>query len=91
MVSGWGALFYRSGRTINRVSVETDETFSAGVPEAVYEGTFFGEIGPQWDIDPRGERFLVIRRAAATEEEIPQELHIVLNWFEELKEKVPVP
>ena len=84
-------LFYRFGRTINRVSVETEEAFEAGIPETLYEGTFFNEVGPQWDVDPNGERFLVIRNVESTGEEIPQELRIVLNWFEELKEKVPVP
>ena len=83
------ALFYRSGRTINRVSVGTGETFTAGVPETVYEGAFFGEIGPQWDVDPNGERFLVIKNPMP--EEVSRELRIVLNWFEELKERVPVP
>ena len=82
------ALFYRSGRAINRVSVETGETFSAGVPETVYEGTFFAAQGIQWDIDTDGQRFLVIKNVESTGDE---ELHIVLNWFEELKEKVPVP
>ena len=84
-------LFYRWGGRISSVSVEAGETFKAGVPETVYEGTFFNDLGPQLDVDHDGQRFLVIKDVESTREEIPQELHIVLNWFEELKEKVPVP
>lgn len=48
-----------------------------------------------WDIDPKGNRFLMIRpgRAVGAESpaEPPRRIKIITNWFEELKEKVPVP
>ncbi len=28
---------------------------------------------------------------AETDEPAPQQIHVVVNWFEELKERVPVP
>jgi serine/threonine protein kinase/Tol biopolymer transport system component len=52
-----------------------------------------------WDIHPDGKRFLMVKPQATTGEtsteastpEVSRKINIVLNWFEELKEKVPVP
>jgi serine/threonine-protein kinase len=41
-----------------------------------------------FDISPDGQTFAVSR---FPEESAPREINIVLNWFEELKERVPVP
>ena len=52
-----------------------------------------------WDLSPDGKRFLMMRESASTDEnstgagakeEKPRKINIVLNWFEELKERVPV-
>ena len=53
-----------------------------------------------WDIHPDGDKFLMIKPPATTASESPTEKQaaeakqpkviVVLNWFEELKEKVPV-
>ena len=40
---------------------------------------------PAYDVTPDGQRFLL----AKTAEQGPQEISVVLNWFEELKQKVP--
>jgi len=48
----------------------------------------------KWDIPPNGKKFLMIKPAASTVQ--PQrrkstaKINIVLNWFEELKQRVPV-
>ena len=42
-----------------------------------------------YDITPDGEQFLMVFPAEADTER--QQINIVLNWFEELKERVPVP
>ncbi len=46
-----------------------------------------------YDITPDGQRFLMIFPADQTESGEParERINIVLNWFEELKERVPVP
>ncbi len=46
-----------------------------------------------YDIMPDGEQFVVIIPADQTEtsESARPQINIVLNWFEELKERVPVP
>jgi hypothetical protein len=47
-----------------------------------------------WGISPDNKRFLMMKPAAASDgesaAEIPRKINIVLNWFEELKERVPV-
>lgn len=40
---------------------------------------------PSYDLQPDGDRFLMISDSS------PDEIRVVLNWFEELKELVPVP
>ncbi len=43
-----------------------------------------------YDIEPEGERFIMTTEDEAGEASSKQ-INIVLNWFEELKERVPVP
>ncbi len=52
-------------------------------------------LAPTYDITPDGERFVFVQTTAVadtgdTDAPVPQ-INIVLNWFEELKERVPVP
>ena len=45
-----------------------------------------------WDISPDGKRFLTLKDAASTPSAAagPRKINIVLNWLEELKQRVPV-
>jgi hypothetical protein len=56
------------------------------IPDALMpEGT------RDYDITPDGERILLIAPAEEPEgEDRPPQIHVVLNWFEELKARVPV-
>ena len=45
---------------------------------------FFGH--PGYDVSPDG-RLLIVQQAQ--EEAAPRRVHLVLNWFEELKRRVP--
>ena len=92
-------LFYRNGNTTVVVPVETDPTFSPGNPEILFQGTYFTlDISPKtlwtpWDIHPDGDRFLMIKPSAVTEAGAsvePRKIIAILNWFEELKDRVPV-
>jgi len=49
----------------------------------------FGFPLRQYDLAPDGERFLFLQAVAAATPDawLPRELHVVLNWFEELKAK----
>ena len=83
------------------VPVDTAPKFCPGIPAILFQGTYFTQEMPQlisqtaWDIHPDGKRFLMIKAAETKDEEsaaeAPRKIIIVLNWFEELKERVPVP
>ena len=89
-------LFYRRGGAVMAVPVDTKSTFSAGKPRMLFQGMYVTGTGqsPAWDISPDGKRFLMIKRlvstAAAPAAGVPRKINIVLNWFEELKARVPV-
>ena len=55
----------------------------------------FGQFDPgPWDVDREGKRFLMIKKAKPYQpaaEALRLRINIVLNWFEELKQRVPVP
>ena len=93
------ALYYRvgaRGNTLMVSQIETEPTFSHGTPELVfslsgYRVGFGRDVGGPWDIALDG-RFLF--PTSGTVEETDDEpfngLIYVENWFEELKERVPV-
>ena len=78
------ALFYGNGQAMMRVAVATEPTFSASMPELLFEGPYTFR-GRSHDVAPLGERLLMVKRSTDT----PREIHVVLNWFEELKARVP--
>jgi len=91
-------LYYRSGDTVMGVPVKTSPALSLGTPEVLFRGKYTSlrsspyasELGP-WDISPDGKRFLMMKDVESTAAaEGPQRIHIVLNWTEELKQRVPV-
>lgn len=75
-------LFYREGNKLMVVAVQSEPGLELGKPKAVFEGYYDIEYG-SYDIAPDGQRFLLVRRTK------PMKIHIVLNWFEELKSLVP--
>ncbi len=79
-------LFYRQGQQMMAVAGKTESTFSASKPQLLFRGLYlFGEFGNRnYDISPDGQRFLMI-----SQEEAPDQIHVVLNWFEEVKRLVP--
>jgi Tol biopolymer transport system component len=92
-------LFYFSGDTVMAISYTTEPNFSTiGSPQKLFQGPYAcptKNIGDSisWDISPDGKRFLMIKLPGETtpEKVIPQpKINIVLNWFEELKQRVPV-
>jgi eukaryotic-like serine/threonine-protein kinase len=92
-------LFYRNGDEIMAVPVKTDPAFSCEGPKVLFRGTYVAanftlgtlEVNP-WDISPDGKRFLMMKESAsnASAGEGPRRINIVLNWLEELKQRVPV-
>jgi serine/threonine-protein kinase len=89
-------LFYRNGDTVMGVSVKTDPAFSLETPQVLFKGTyrFVQDEDFSWDISPDGRRFLMIKEltdnAQTPAGASPRRINIVLNWFEELKQRVPL-
>ena len=76
------------------VSVTTEPTLTMGTPREVLQGNYvFDSIHPQYDVTADGRRLLMLQDAATENggEAGPPSINIVQNWFEELKERVPVP
>jgi len=76
------------------VEVETEPTLKLGTLRSLFPNKYTG----QFDIHPDGKRFLMIKPAAVTDEEsieepvaeVPRKIITVTNWFEKLKDLVPV-
>ena len=88
-------LFYRKDDSVIGISVETDPPFKPGKPEILFQGNYVMPsllLGRPWDISPDGKRFLMMKPAATADQEttpeVPRRINVVLNWFEELKERV---
>ena len=94
-------LYYRNEEATLAVSLEIEPNFNLGKPVTLFQGKYesisFSIIGIKytlWDISPDGKRFLMLKPAEATEDETvseaPRKINVVLNWDEELKQRVPV-
>jgi len=79
-------LFYRSGDQMMAVAVSTTPTFLSQKPRVLFEGEY-ARPDPltSYDVAPDGH-FVMVR--GETQSALSP-LHVVLNWFEELKRRVP--
>jgi Tol biopolymer transport system component len=80
-------IFYRNGTKMMSVAVSTAPTLSLGAPRLVFDHRYaFGAplTIPNYDVSPDGERFVMIK-----DESSSGRLNVVLNWTEELKQRVP--
>jgi serine/threonine protein kinase/Tol biopolymer transport system component len=81
-------LFYRSGNKMMKVDIATQPGFAPGTPQVLFEGGYEADVpGANYDVSPDGQRFLMIK--ANEQQSAPTQINVVLNWFEELKQKVP--
>jgi Tol biopolymer transport system component len=80
-------LFYRNGNKWMVVSISTEPEFTPGTPQVLFEGPYNNVPGISYDVAPDG-RFLVLQPEYDDSE--VRELHVVTNWFEELKRLVPL-
>ena len=82
-------LFYLDGDRMMAVEITTAPTFRAGAPRLLFEGRYttpwHGVAG--YDVAADGQRFL---RVQPMHPDPPaNQIHVVLNWFEELRRRVP--
>lgn len=87
-------LFYRNGNKMMAVAIGDGPEFSPGRPTLLFEGPYDlkeGSGASNYDVAEDG-RFVMIRTPESPSEETSapaQQIHVVLNWFEELKQRVP--
>jgi eukaryotic-like serine/threonine-protein kinase len=83
-------LFYRADDTMMVVDVQTAPTFSAGRPRKLFDRTYERSIAlwPNYDAAPDGERLLMVRRGSTAAP--ATHINVVLNWLDELKQKLPI-
>ncbi len=83
-------LFYRSGEKMMAVDITTQPGFAAGKPRMLFEGPYEPTLftNPNYDVSPDGQRFLMLKPTEQARV-APTQINVVLNWFEELKQKVP--
>ena len=86
---GKGELFYRNGDQMMVVDVTTEPVFSPGTPELLFEARYHSSASQltNYDVSPDGQHFVMV----TTDENEARQINVTLNWFEELKERVPVP
>jgi serine/threonine-protein kinase len=79
-------IFYRSGDSMMTVPVDIGSAFRVGKPVQLFEAKFAmpGSGVAEYDVATDDKRFVMLQDA-----QNPTEIRIVLNWFEELKERVP--
>jgi len=90
-------LFYTTdvpgtGRKIKMMvaDVKIAPTFTAGKPRMLFEGPYWSNIPLRgYDVAPDGRRFLMVESKEQPPAPALAEMVLVLNWFEELKQKVP--
>ena len=89
----WGRdgseLFYQSGiaptSELMRVSIRSEGSLSLGTEERLF--SMMGlNASSGFDVSPDGRFLMVTARGTAD-----SQINVVLNWFEELKERMPVP
>lgn len=79
-------IYYRSSNKMMAVEVAIQPTFSVGKPRVLFEGQYVRNEWPQtgaiYDVSGDGQRFLMGKQSG-------EQVNVVLNWSEEVKEKVP--
>jgi serine/threonine-protein kinase len=83
-------LFYRSGAKMLAVDITTQPKFAGGKPRTLFEGHYqpTPATSPNYDVSPDGQRFLMLKPIEQNQA-APTQINVVLNWFEELKRRVP--
>jgi len=86
---GGRELVYRKGDSVMAVNIDL-ESGRSGQPRALFSGPYPDSPGwtrpRSYDVSRDGERFLMLKRPP---QRIRPRINVVLNWFDELRAKVP--
>ena len=83
-------LFYREGDKMMAADITSQSALEVGKPRVLFEGRYAVSRIPflNYDVSPDGQRFLMLKDSDQASE--VTQINVVLNWFEELKRRVPV-
>jgi serine/threonine-protein kinase len=79
-------LFFRNGNKMMAAPIDTQHGFSAGTPKMLFQGQYvtLANSTPNYDVTADGQKFLMLKTTVP-----PTQINVIVNWFEELKQKVP--
>jgi serine/threonine-protein kinase len=81
-------IFFRGNGKFYAVDVATSPTFKPGTPRVLFNDRFRSQApAPDYDVSPDGKRFLMLSMPEGGSPSLAQ-INIVLNWFEEVQQKV---
>ena len=83
-------LFYYSGSRLMSVTITTRPAFAASSPQFLLEGrpgTLAASVTSLYDVGPDEQKFIMARGTGP--ESGSMQMHVVINWAEELKRQVP--
>jgi hypothetical protein len=88
-----GTLFFTPPGQLQSVTITTQPSFVSGNPTSLPRGFLVTGTGTPrtYDILPDGRFIGLIDSAATAQANVAPSQVLVLNWFEELKQRVPVP
>ena len=88
-------LYYRSGSQFLAVDVTTEPVFDVSAPELLFDEPSYRQSLDwirAWDIHPDGSRFILVApeggEAGVAGGDLLTEVYLVVNWFEELKQRM---
>ena len=88
-------LFFRTSDHLMALEYEDEPAFTQGTVTQLFEVTPYNlQNARRIAVSPDGEQFLLIKNVTGqtnTEDAPPPQITVVLNWFEQLRERVPVP
>jgi serine/threonine-protein kinase len=89
-----GQLFFRDATTMQAVEMTGDPERPVGIPRVLFQDPYDRDplVGnANYDVAPDG-RFLMVRGDVEEGGDAPvDQINVVLNWYQELKARVPVP
>ena len=81
---GGRELFYRTADSLMSVAIDTTRGFVAGTPTRLFGGDY--QLNGGYDVTDDGERFCMVKTKSTP---ASSQIQVVLNWLEELKQRVP--
>ena len=82
-----GEFFFRNGDLMMVADVQAGDNLVVGEPRVLFEAGYDASDGINYDVSPDGKTFVMIETDPRGD---GRRLELVLNWFEELKARVPV-